>query len=165
VLASGQFATAKSIVNGNTPSVASGEIYVEITASTGMSNYAANGFLDRMFRNQVFTVSATYLALCTATPTDASTGSTITEPSGNNYARKQVNTNGGGAPAWGVVAAGSVVGATATFNTPSGSWGTVTYVAVVDALTVGNMLYYMAVTNQAVALNDVVTVTPTLNQS
>ena len=50
VLASGALAVEKSVVNGNTPSVASGEVWVEITASTGLSNYAANGLLDRMFQ-------------------------------------------------------------------------------------------------------------------
>ena len=84
VLAAGAFGTSKSIVSGNTPSVASGEVYVEITASTGLSNYFANGFLDRMFRNQALTISANYVALVTATPTDSSTGSTTTETSANN---------------------------------------------------------------------------------
>src|SRR5690349_20919513 len=72
VLAYGALGTSKAIVTSNTPTVASGEVYVELTASTGLSNYAANGFLDRMFRNQAFTIAATYAGLATAAPTDSS---------------------------------------------------------------------------------------------
>jgi len=160
VLASGSFAVSKSIVNGNTPSVASGEVYVEITASTGLTNYAANGFLDRMFRNQAFTVSANHLALVTATPTDASTGTSITEPSGNNYSRKQVNTTGGASPAWSAVTGTSPAvlanNQAVTFPTPSGSWGAITYWVLCDAATVGNALAYAAVTTQTPASGDTV---------
>lgn len=148
VLAHGAFAVTKSIVSGNTPSVASGEVYIEITASTGLTNYAANGFLDRMFRNQAFTVSANHVALVTATPSDSSTGSTITEPSGNNYARKQINTAGGASPAWNAVTGTSPTTLTnnqaATFAAPSGSWGEVTDWVLCDAATLGNALAYAA---------------------
>jgi hypothetical protein len=160
VLAAGAFTVPKSIVSGNTPSVASAEVYVELTASTGLSNYFANGFLDRMFRNQALTVSATYLAVVTAAPTDASTGSTITEPSGNNYARKQINTTGGASPAWSAVTGTAPTTLTnnqaVTMATPSGSWGTITNAAICDALTVGNLLWYFDVTDQLVSVNDTV---------
>lgn len=154
MLAHGAFSVSKSVVSGNTPSVASSEVYVEITASTGLSTYFANGFLDRMFRNQAFTVSATYAALATSAPSDGAAG---TEVSGNNYARKQISANGGSAPAWGTVSAGSVSnGAAVTFATPSGSWGTVTHMMIMDASTSGNMLAYGDVTDNAVAANDTV---------
>jgi hypothetical protein len=166
VLAYGALGSSRSIVNGNTPSVASTEVWVELTASNGISNYAANGFLDRMFRNQAFTVSATYVALCTAAPTDSSTGSTITEPSGNNYSRLLINANGGGAPAWGAVSGGSVSLSAATFPTPSGSWGTISHHAITDASTTGNVLYYGAQgTSNLVAASDTVTQAFTINQS
>ena len=64
-LAYGQFTTAKSMVAGNTPTVAVGEIVVSWNSAV-LSNYAANGTLDRMFRNQAFTVSANALGLATA---------------------------------------------------------------------------------------------------
>lgn len=159
VLAYGAFAVSKSVVSGNTPSVASSEVYVEITASTGLSNYAANGFLDRMFRNQAFTVSATYLGLTTATISDSSTPGTITEVSGNNYSRKQVNTAGGASPAWEAAGSGnSTQNANAiTFATPSGSWGTITSAFVADASTSGNILMYdNGITDQAVGSGDTV---------
>ena len=158
LLAYGAFATAKSIVSGNTPSVASGDVYVEITASTGMSNYAANGMLDRMFRNQAFTVSANHVALWTATLADASTGATAGEVSGGSYVRKQINANGGASPAWGTVASGAVEnGAAVTFATATASWGTVTTAAILDAATTGNLLWYdNGVTDQANASGDTV---------
>lgn len=165
VLAYGAFASSRAIVSGNTATVTDATVYVEITASTGLSNYAANGFLDRMFRNQAFTISANYLALCTAAPSDSSTGSTITEPSGNNYARRVLNANGGGAPEWGTVSGGSVTSGTATFATPSGSWGTITHAALCDAVTTGNLLAYVDVTDNAVVADDTVTMTLTITQS
>lgn len=155
VLAYGAFAVSKAIVSGNTPSVASGEVYVEITASTSLSNYAANGFLDRMFRNQAFTVSANYVALTTVAVTDSMTGSTITEPSGNNYARKQINNSGGSSPKWEATSGGATQNAdTVTMNTASGSWGTIVNMAICDASTTGNLLAYGDVTDQAVGSGD-----------
>lgn len=161
VLAYGSFTVSKSVVNGNTPSVASTEIYVEITASTGLTTEAANGFLDRMFRNQAYTVSANYLGLTTATMTDASTLATITECSGNNYARKQVNVAGGASPAWETAGSGnSVQNADAiTFASPSGSWGTVTSAFMTNAAsgTSGILIWYdNGITDQAVASGDTV---------
>lgn len=157
VLAHGAFATSKSVVSGNTPSVGSGEVYVEITASTGLSNYAANGFLDRMFRNQAFTISANAVALYTTAPTD-STGGTEVANSGS-YARVTVNATGGGSPAWSAVSSSSLSNANAvTFTTATGSWGTVAASAVCDSATYGggNVLWYGTVTSQAVASGDTV---------
>lgn len=158
MLAYGAFTTGKSIVTGNTPSVATATVYVEITASTGLSNYAANGMLDRMFRNQAFTVSATYAALWTATLSDASTGATAGEVSGGSYARVQVNADGGASPAWGAASAGAFTNADdITFPTATGSWGTVVAAALLDASSAGNLLIYdNAVTDQAVTTDDVV---------
>lgn len=157
VLAYGAFATSKSIVNGNTPSVSSAEIYVEITASTGLSNYAANGFLDRMFRNQAFTISANAVALYTVAPTDSTSGTEVTNA--GSYARVTVNIQGGASPAWSAVSAGSLANAnTVTFTAATGSWGTVVAAAIADSAThgAGNILWYNTVTNQAVASGDTV---------
>jgi len=155
VLAAGAFGTSKTINDGNTPSVASGVVYVSISAGE-VSDYAANAFLDRMFRNQAFTISANYLALIITNATDdADDGDTITEPSGGSYARKQVNANGGAAPDWDLAVAGDpsyVDSADAiTFATATASWGTVIGVALCDALTSGEVLMYdNAMTDQLV---------------
>lgn len=157
VLATGQFSPTKSIVAGNTPSVPTSTIYVEFSAGA-ISTYLAGKLLDLMFRNVAYAKPATYIALTTATVADTDTGSTITEPSGNNYARKQVNINGGAAPAWGLAAGGSVTnGASIDFAAASGSWGTIVATAVVDASSAGNLLFYdNAVVDQAVDTNDTV---------
>jgi len=158
VLAYGAFGTPKSVVSGNSPTVATAEIYVEITASTGLSNYAANGMLDRMFRNQAFTVSANYLALVTVVVTDSMTGSTITEPSGNNYSRKEIDNVGGVSPNWEAVVAGAFQNEDAFNNAvPSGSWGTIVGMAMCNASTTGEVLWYdNSLTDQLVSLNDTV---------
>jgi hypothetical protein len=141
MLAHGALALAKNVVAGNNPSVDAGEVVVSFNAG-GFSDYAAVNLLDFMFRNQAFASPATYIALCTAEVTDADTGSTITEP-GNGYARAVVNPNGGASPAWALAAAGLVDNlAVVNFNTPTGAWGTLTAMAIVDAATLGNLLFY-----------------------
>lgn len=152
VLAHGAFATSKPIVNGNTPSVASGEIYVEYSAGE-ISDFLANELLDHAFRNASYTSPATYVALTTATVADNNTGSTITEPSGNGYARVQVNVNGGASPTWDLAASGLVDNTHDVDLGPAsgGNWGTVVAVAILDAVTAGNLLFYdNAMTDQAV---------------
>lgn len=154
VLAYGAFATPKAVISGNTLSVASGETYVEITASTGLSNYAANGFLDRMFRNQAFTVSGTWMAGATATLSDSTTSPT--ELSGTDYARVQVNAAGGSSPAWSAVASSEVHNADAiTWPAPGGAWGTMTSIFMADASTSGNVLLYdNSISDQVIGVGD-----------
>lgn len=160
VLAYGAFAVAKSIVSGNTPNVPSEEIWVELTASTGLTTEAAEGFLDRMFRNQAFTIGATYIGLVTATMDDDSVLGNITEVSGNGYERKLVNAAGGADPAWEAVSGNSVQNAHAIdFATPSGPWGTVvgSFMTNVASGTSGIMLWYdNGITDQAVGVDDIV---------
>lgn len=160
VLAYGAFAVAKSIVSGNTPTVSSEEIWVELTASTGLTTEAAEGFLDRMFRNQAFTIGATYIGLVTAIMDDDSVLGNITEVSGNGYERKLVNAAGGASPAWEAVANSATQNEHAiVFPTPSGSWGTVvgSFMTNVASGTSGIMLWYdNGITDQAVGAGDVV---------
>lgn len=116
-----------------------------------MTDYLENKLIDQIFRAQAFVFPATfYIGLLTAAPTDATAG---TEVTGGAYARSAV-TNG--LTAWaGTQAAASVVastGATGTtsnnaavaFAAPTVAWGVVTHIAIWDALTVGNMLFYSA---------------------
>lgn len=158
VLAHGSFGSSKSVVSGNTPSVASSEVYVEITASGGASNYLANNLLDLMFRNQTFTAPSNYIGLTTATVSDSNTGASITEVSGGSYARVQVNANGGSSPTWDLAASGTADNThTITFTTSTASWGTVTSAVICDASTNGNLLWYdNGVTDQAVGSGDTV---------
>lgn len=146
VLAHGAFGASKSIVSGNTPSIASGEVYVEYSAGE-ISDFLANELLDHMFNNLAYTSPDTYVAGCTATVADSDTGSTITEPVGNGYAREQVNPNGGASPTW-ALATGTtpaVVDNAANIDlgpASGGSWGTIVAVAICDAVTAGNLLFY-----------------------
>jgi hypothetical protein len=98
-----------------------------------MSNYLENALINATLRNTAFTSpTVVYLALYTTDPTDADTG---TEVSGGSYARQSITF---GAPSNGV----STNSAAIEFPQATGSWGTITHVAIRDALTTGNMLYH-----------------------
>jgi len=142
-LAHGTLNTSKVVANGNTPSVATSEVVVSFTAGE-ISDYLSNQLLDHCFNAAQYTFpDSTWIALATGDILDTDTGSSISECSGSNYARKRVYKNGGTSPAWNVASAGSLDNAAAiTFATPSGSWGTVTAIAVCDATTAGNLLFY-----------------------
>jgi hypothetical protein len=102
-----------------------------------MSIYLENAIVNAVLRNTSYTSPTTvYVALFTSDPTDAGTG---TEVSGGSYARKAITF---GAPSNGVTSNS----ATVTFDQATGSWGTVTYMALYDASTSGNMLIYGALT-------------------
>lgn len=155
MLAHGAFAASKAIVSGNTASVADAEVEVEYSANE-ISDALTLKLLDLMFRNQAYAAPDTYVALTTATISDSDTGSTITEPAGGAYARKQVNVNGGASPTWDVAAAGLVDNThDVTFTTATASWGTIVAVAICSASTAGDLLFYdNAMTDQAVGNGD-----------
>lgn len=158
LLAHGAFTASKTIVSGNTPSVASTEVFVEFSAGE-ISDFLSNTLLDFMFRNQAYAQPDTYIALVTATVSDSDTGSTITEPGGGSYAREQVNPNGGSSPTWDLAASGLVDNThDVVFTEATASWGTIVGVAIVDAATNGNLLFYdNAMADQAVGSGDTVT--------
>jgi hypothetical protein len=98
-----------------------------------MSNYLENALINGTLRATSYTAPTTiYLALYTTDPTDADTG---TEVSGTSYARQTITM---GAPSNGV----STNSAAIEFPAAGGSWGTVTYIGIRDALTTGNLLYH-----------------------
>lgn len=87
-----------------------------------------------------------YVALYTVAPTDSTSG---TEVSGNNYSRAAVTNN---STNWPNATNGlKKNGTSIVFPTPSGSWGTVVAMAILDAATDGNMLFYSTITSRAVA--------------
>ncbi len=159
-LAYGAFSSSKSIVNGNTPSVASGQIYVEFSAGE-ISDYLANELLDHVFNNAAYSHPSTYIGLTTATVSDDDTGSSITEVTGGSYARELVNENGGSSPTWDLAVSGDpsyVDNADQIeFTQATASWGTITSVVICDASSGGNLLFYdNDLTDQAVDTNDIV---------
>jgi len=155
-LAYGSFAASKSPISGSTMTVASGQIEVSVAAGQ-MSDFLVHKLLDLAFRNTAYSKPATWIALTTVVVTDGMTGSTITEPSGNGYARVQVNINGGSSPTWDLSSGGNVDNTHAITVGPAsgGSWGTAVAVAVCSASTVGDLLWYdNSMTDTAVADGD-----------
>jgi hypothetical protein len=98
-----------------------------------MSNFLENALINATLRATTYTSVATvYVSLWTSDPTDAGSG---TEVSGGSYARTAVTF---GAPSNGVTTNSADV----TFPTATGSWGTVGWIGINDALTTGNLLYH-----------------------
>jgi hypothetical protein len=98
-----------------------------------ISNFLENAIINATLRNTTYTSVATvYVSLWTTDPTDAGTGA---EVSGGSYARTAVTF---GAPSNGVTTNSADV----TFPTATGSWGTVGWIGINDALTTGNLLYH-----------------------
>lgn len=90
--------------------------------------------------------TAWYVALSTTTPT--TTGTNVTEPAGNGYARQAVTF---GAPA-GNPASISNTGIL-TFTASGGDWGTITYITIYDAATAGGTLAIGQLTNSKLIQN------------
>lgn len=160
VLAHGAFASGKSIVSGNTPSVASGQITVSFSAGE-ITTYLANELLDHCFNNAAYTAPDTYVALADEALADGDTDISAKEPSGGSYARVQVNVNGGSSPTWDLATGTTPTEVdnthAITFATATASWGTITSVGICDAATVGNLLFYdNDMTDQAVGNGDTV---------
>ena len=106
----------------------------------------------------------TYLALCTTIPTDASTGTTIVETDYASYARTLIGTANNQTDAWNA-ATGSTTAVVTNFGaitcpTATGaSSNPIVAIAITDASTVGNVLYWASVTSTAIANGD----TPKIN--
>lgn len=110
----------------------------------GMSTYLANAIINATMRNVQYTSPATvYLALCTADP-DTTPGSEISAPS---YTREPIVL---GAPSNGVATNASAT----TFEVATTAWGTISWIAVYDSATNGNLLYSAQLTSpQTITLN------------
>lgn len=118
------------------------------------SDYTENKLIDHLLRTATFSKPSTVaVALCTAAPTDASTGATIAEvPNSNNYSRQTINpsdsnwtaTQGGTSGASSGTSGETANAVAIEFPVASGPWGLVTHVAVLDSAThgAGNMLFY-----------------------
>jgi hypothetical protein len=128
---------------------------------SAMSDYTENKIVDMMFRGGTMTTpAALYSALFTVTPSDAGGG---TEVTGGAYARINLAptatnwaaTNGATLttnPSTGT--SGTTSNNVAiTFPTATAAWGTVVAVAIFDAVTGGNMLWWGPLTaNQVVGI-------------
>lgn len=108
------------------------------------TNYTELNVLNYILTTTALTGSnarptAWYVALFTAAPSDSGGG---TECTGGSYARQSVAFTV--AQASGVTTGTNT--ATITFPLATANWGTVTHLAVMDALTSGNMLFHGALT-------------------
>lgn len=115
--------------------------------TNAFTNYLENKIMAYVFSGTAYSSpsASLYVGLFTAAPGEAGGG---TEVSGNGYARKSVTmTTSGNA---------STNSAAVEFDVATGSWGTVTYAGVFDALNSGNLLAYGELTaSKTIASGDV----------
>lgn len=140
VLAHGDLTASLAIVSGNIPSIPAGQVAVEFSATSGgagFTDYTVQGWLELMFRNQLFSKPSTYLGLATVTLDDQDVSTTdVTEVTSNAYARVLVTS-------WDAASAGVVSNTTTeTFPTPTGTWGTITSVFLVAGSLASAVLGY-----------------------
>lgn len=97
------------------------------------TDYLENALINHVLRNTALTSPTTvYLALYSAAPTESTSG---TELTGNGYARQAITF---GAPSNGVASNTGAV----TFTASGGAWSAVAGIAICDASTGGNQLYW-----------------------
>jgi hypothetical protein len=114
-----------------------------------MSNYLSNNLANATLRNTSYTSPATvYVALYSVAPTASTTG---TELSGNSYSRQSVTFS---APSAGSASSNVAV----SFGPATGNnWPTVKGMAIVDASSSGNILYFQTTTSQNVLIGKTLT--------
>jgi hypothetical protein len=100
------------------------------------SNFLENKVLGHVFGATPYTAPATlYVGLFTSSPGETGSGS---EVSGGSYARQTI--------AFTVTGNQASNTAAVEFPTATASWGTITFAAIYDALSGGNLLAYGALT-------------------
>jgi len=105
-----------------------------------------------MFNDGTFTAVTLYMALCTAIPTDASTGASITEANYTGYARLIIN-----AADMSAAASGSKTnGLALTFAACTAGSSTIIGFALVDSITpgAGNIHYWGTTTSKVIDVNN-----------
>jgi hypothetical protein len=117
------------------------------------TNYAKNKIQDHMLGGVSFTPPANYY-LALSTTTISSSGSNMTEPVGAAYARVQIpNTKS----YFSYSSSGCIINSTSlVFVETSGSWGTITDVALSDSLTSGSVWMYTTLTVPKIIQSDTI---------
>lgn len=98
-----------------------------------LSDYSELALLNHICNNTLYTPAATlYLALCTADPTDAATGASMSEvANAGGYVRQAIT--------FGTAASRAIAqNALITFPVVTVAWGTVSHFAIVDSATYGS---------------------------
>ena len=106
-----------------------------------LSDYAEKKILDHLTGKTAFTSPGPlYLALCTVVPTDADTGSTLTEGTFTGYARKQIPT----ADMTAAAGTAAEVHNSVQEQFAACTAGSSTFIgwALCDALSAGNVIYW-----------------------
>lgn len=116
------------------------------------SDYLEAALLNHVLGGTVFTPPATiYLALYTATPSDAGGG---TEVTGGSYARVAITNNSTNWPAaTGTSPTTKTSGAAFTFPAATADWGTIVAFGLFDAASAGNLLYWGPLNTNKSVLN------------
>lgn len=130
-----------------------------ILMASGKVNYHISKLLNLIFNAASFTYpTPLYFALWTTSLTAASTGSSGTEAAYTSYARVAMTANTTNFPT--STSGAAIQNAVAiTWPQSTGSSATCTYIAICDASTAGNMLYFGSITSTAIASGD----TPQIN--
>lgn len=112
---------------------------------SAFSNYLENKVMGHVFGGVAYSAPGTlYLALYTTDPGEANTG---TEVSGGSYARQTV--------AFTVTNNLATNTSAVEFPVATGTWGTITHIGIMDALTTGNLLAYAQLSSsKAVSAGD-----------
>ena len=109
----------------------------------GMTNYTKEKILKHTMADTAYTMPANiYLGLFTSDPTV--TGDQSNEVSAADYVRIDIT----GKFTFGIDDA--INNATLAYATAVNNWGSITHVAILDATTAGNMLYFSALGSTAV---------------
>lgn len=129
-----------------------------------MSNYLAKKLAEETLGGVAFTSPAnTYLGLWTAALDDTSTGSTGSEATYGSYARTLVGTANNQTDAWNAATGTTTATVTnknaVTCPTSTSGTNTITYAAILDASTTGNMLIWVSTNSQDITTGD----TPKVN--
>lgn len=121
--------------------------------ASGIITASANSVLDSLLGSG--TPATYYAALMTVAPDAAGAGGT--EASGTDYAREAVTNNATNFPAASARAKSN--GTAIDFGTAGGAWGTIVGVALFDASSGGNMVFYGDLgTSQPVVLGNPVSI-------
>jgi hypothetical protein len=119
---------------------------------SGKSAYLEDKMLNWMKGTAFGTAPTTvYAALFTTNPT-ADDGTGAVEVSGGSYARVAITTSSG----WSAISGSGVSphqisnSGVVTFPTPTGNWGAIIGVALYDASTAGNLLYWNSISSQTI---------------
>jgi hypothetical protein len=125
------------------------------TTTGCLTNFSEQKLLDHLLRNTSWTMPTCFFALWQGSPTDTGAGSSeVTTPGTNGYARIAVGT--GGSSKFAAAASRAITTNADIVWGPStgGPWGTVSFWALMDASTGGNVLAYGDLTDSTIGTDD-----------